>query len=133
MAWSGETLLTTEIKDLIGRAHFTQGNIADHFWENIHLRKALKKLAKAKPFDFEPPKRKDFPRKLLPRQVKRVQKHVDALLENTTCKTCTLDGWDNLQKIHWLAKCVITEHGPLFRTASNAHGVLAMDATWTLK
>ena len=58
--------LTTEIDDLIGRAHFTQGNIADRFWENLHLRKALKKLAKAQPFDYEPPKRLDFPRKLLP-------------------------------------------------------------------
>ena len=62
-----------------------------------------------------------------------MQKHVDALLEGITCKTCTLDGWDNLQKVHWLAKCIITEQGPLFRTALDAAGVDAMGSVWVLE
>ena len=121
-----------EIEDNLMRAHFHQGNLSDLFWDNPHLQQALVKLAKAKPFDFKPIKRKQIPLKHLPRQKHRVEKLV-ALLEKDHpgfVKTLTCDGWENILKLHWLAKCVITEKGSFFRDAVDCTNVPSMNADW---
>lgn len=66
-----------------------------------------------------------------------VKSKVDKIVEETEVgcevKTGTMDGWDNSQKVHWLAKMGITRKGPFFKGAIDTTGVDTMDADWTFQ
>ena len=44
-----------------------------------------------------------------------------------------MDGWENLLKLHWLVKCVITEKGSFFRDAVDCTDVPSMNADWVFE
>ena len=123
-----------KVDRLLAQAHHEHGNIADRFWERKGLVQALKALAKAASFDYNPPKRKKFAGTLLDDQVKEVEDLV-ATLEASLAdglKTLTMDGWDNLMKLHWMALCVITQRGGFFRSAKDACCRLVFSMTPTM-
>ena len=95
-----------KVDRLLAQAHHEHGNIADRFWERKGLVQALKALAKAASFDYNPPKRKKFAGTLLDDQVKEVEDLVATLEASLTdgLKTLTMDGWDNLMKLHWTSR-----------------------------
>ena len=121
------------IDALLARAHHHHGNLADTFWENEHLISAFKELAAAKPFVYEPPRRKRMGGPLLEGRVKEVMTLVKAIQDDCECITGTMDGWVNLFKLHWLAKSVITKRGSYVHSATDTTGVASMNADWTFK
>lgn len=129
------TELQKSVTSLLGQCHFAQGNIADSFWESKPLIKALQKLAEAAPFQYSPPKARHFPKKLLPEQLERIRGLIEILEADTDdlLKTLTMDGWENLLKLHWLAQCVQTAKGPFFRDAVDCTGVPSLGPDWTFK
>ena len=122
-----------DVDALLAEGHHDQGNVADSFWDNPAIRKALKRLALADSFDYEPPKRRKMGGQLLNDRHGKMVAAVSKLQDNVESKTLTMDGWETLSKLHWLAKCIITPQGGYFKDAVDCSGVESMNAEWTLK
>lgn len=127
------SLLIAEIDDLLGSAHHTQGNVADQFWENKDLRTALRKLAEAKPFHYEPPTRRKMGGERLDVECEKITKSITVIQSELETVTGSMDGWENILKLHWLARSIISRKGSFFKDAIDCTGVASMDGPWTLK
>ena len=124
--------LKARIDELLAGGHHDQGGVADLFWENPKIRKALQLLAEAPPMQYLPPRRKRFAGDLLDAQDSKVNVQKSALLDGIDVKTGTMDGWGTLMKLHWLAKSCITRKGLFFEGAVDCSNVESMNGEWTL-
>ena len=99
-AYTRNRLIRLMLCPLMARAHHHQGNLAETFWENKHLSKDFQELVAAKPFVYEPPRRKRMGGPLLEGRVKKVMTLMKPIQDDCECLTRTMDGWDNLYKLH---------------------------------